>query len=259
MVQIQPHMHSPMPWWCNIHQVIFEGLSLRCYELISRFWNLFMEFKFLRPDAISFVNTDHLLQTGSPPRRSFANINVDVAIGPNYSSLALVARDHWKGDLVFACSQKAKTTFPLQAETKAIRWALSLAAKLETKNFIIETDSKICHDVIHELILPPPWRMTSILANLQSLLLTYSNVSIFLGQLIWQLTSQLCGLQLVIFLVPLVGVVAFLVFFFFFLLLLLGRKLVFVCNFFICSIKSFLIQKKFFQLYQQIKVFEILL
>ena len=38
-------------------------------------------------------------------------------------------------------------------------------------------------------------------------------------------------------------------FFFFFLLLLLGRKLVFVCNFFICSIKSFLIQKKFFQLY----------
>ena len=77
-----------------------------------------------------------------------------------------MARDHWKGDLFFACSQKAKTTFPLQVETKAIRWALSLAAKLETENFIIETDSKICHDVIHELILPPPWRMTSILANL---------------------------------------------------------------------------------------------
>ena len=77
-----------------------------------------------------------------------------------------MARDHWKGDLVFACSQKAKTTFSPQAETKAIRWALSLAAKLETENFIIETDSKICHDAIHELILPPPWRMTSILANL---------------------------------------------------------------------------------------------
>ena len=82
-VQIQPHMHSPMPWWCNIHQVIFEGLSFRCYELISRFWKLFMEFKFLRPDAISFVNIGHLLQTWSPPRRSFANINVDATIGPN--------------------------------------------------------------------------------------------------------------------------------------------------------------------------------
>ena len=99
------------------------------------------------------------------------------AIGPNCSSLALVARD-WRGDLVFACSQKAKTTFPLQAKAKAIRWALSLAAKLEAENVIIETDSKICRDVIHELILPLPWRIASILADMHSLLVSYSNVSI---------------------------------------------------------------------------------
>ena len=61
-----------------------------------------------------------------------------------------------------------------------MRWALSLAAKLEAKNVIIETDSKICHDAILELILPPPWRIASILADMQSLLVTYSNVSIFL-------------------------------------------------------------------------------
>ena len=57
--------------------------------------------------------------------------------------------------MVFACSQKAKTAFPLQAEVEAVRWAISLAAKLEADNVIIETDSKICHDAIHELILPP--------------------------------------------------------------------------------------------------------
>ena len=31
-----------------------------------------------------------------------------------------------------------------------------LAARLEADSVIIETDSKICHDSIHELILPPP-------------------------------------------------------------------------------------------------------
>ena len=50
--------------WKLRNQVIFEGLSFRCYELISRFWKLFMEFKFLRLDAISFVNTNHTLERG---------------------------------------------------------------------------------------------------------------------------------------------------------------------------------------------------
>ena len=60
-----------------------------------------------------------------------------------------------------------------------MRWAISLVAKLEAENVIIETDSKICHDAIHELILSPPWRIASILADIQSLLVTYSNVSVF--------------------------------------------------------------------------------
>jgi len=75
-----------------------------------------------------------------------------------------VAKD-WRGDLVFACSQKAKTTFPLQVEAEAVRWALSMAAKLEVENVIIETDSKIFHDAIYELILLPPWRIASFLAD----------------------------------------------------------------------------------------------
>ena len=60
-----------------------------------------------------------------------------------------------------------------------MRWVLSLAAKLEAKNVFIEIDSKICHYAIRKLILPPPWRIASILADMQSLLVTYSNVSVF--------------------------------------------------------------------------------
>lgn len=88
-----------------------------------------------------------------------------------------MARD-WRGDLIFACSQKQKPPFLLQVEAKVVRLALSLAAKLEIENVIIKPDSKICHDAIHELIFPPPWKIASILANMQSLLVTYSYVSI---------------------------------------------------------------------------------
>ena len=136
-----------------------------------------MEFKISRLTASAFVNTTHPLQTWALPRRLSVKINVDVAIGLFHSFLALVARD-WRGDLVFACSKKAKTTFPLQAEAEAVRWAITLVARLEADNVIIETDSKICHDSIHELILPPPWRIAPILADLKSLLVSYSNVSV---------------------------------------------------------------------------------
>ena len=71
-----------------------------------------MEFKISRLTAFAFVNTTHPLQTWVPPRRLYVKINVNAAIGPFHSSLALVARD-WRGDLVFACSKKAKTTFLL--------------------------------------------------------------------------------------------------------------------------------------------------
>ena len=133
--------------------MIFEDLPLRCDKLIARVWKLFMEFKISRPVATAFVNITHPLQPWSPPTRLPVKINVDATIGPNHSSLALVARA-WRGDLVFSCSQKAKTTFPLQVEAGVMRWAISLATKLEADNVIIETDSKICHDAIHELILP---------------------------------------------------------------------------------------------------------
>ena len=94
-----------------------------------------------------------------------------------------------------------------------MRWAISLAARLEADNVIIETDSKICHDSIHELILPPPWRIAPILADLRSLLVSYSNVYVLWVPRLANMTahSLLSGLLLVIFLVLLIGVAVLIV------------------------------------------------
>jgi len=59
------------------------------------------------------------------PARGTIKINVDAAVGQSYSVLAVVAKD-WRGDLLFACSNKANTNSPLQAEVEALRWTVSL-------------------------------------------------------------------------------------------------------------------------------------
>ena len=86
----------------------------------------------------------------------------DIAIGPKYSTVAVVARD-WRGKLVFACSQKVNTTFPLQAEAEAeaVKWA-----KLEVEGIYIETDSKICCDALINPSQASPWRIRSIVMEM---------------------------------------------------------------------------------------------
>ena len=61
-----------------------------------------------------------LLHAWSPTRRFSIKINVDAAIGLKFFNVAAVERD-WRGRLVFACSQKVNTTFPLQAEAEAVK------------------------------------------------------------------------------------------------------------------------------------------
>ena len=111
----------------------------------------------------------------SPPRRFSVKINVDAAIGPKFSTVAAVARD-WRGKLVFACSQKVNTTFPLQAEAEAVKWALLLAAKLEVEGIYIETDSKICCDALINPSQASPWRIRSTVMEMQVLLSDLSHV-----------------------------------------------------------------------------------
>ena len=68
------------------------------------------------------------------PSISSIKINVDAVVGSRYSSIAFVTRDG-RGELVFACSKRVNTIFPLQAEVEAIKWALSLVANLEFEDY----------------------------------------------------------------------------------------------------------------------------
>ena len=116
-----------------------------------------------------------LLHAWSPTRRFSIKINVDAAIGLKFFNVAAVERD-WRGRLVFACSQKVNTTFPLQAEAEAVKWALLLAAKLEVKGIYIESDSKICCDALINPSQASPWRIRSKVMEMQVLLYALSNV-----------------------------------------------------------------------------------
>ena len=74
---------------------------------------------------------------------------------PHYSSIAFVARD-WRGELVFACSKRVNTIFPLQAEAEAIKWSLTLTVDLEFEAIIIESDSQVCSNLLSDLEAAPP-------------------------------------------------------------------------------------------------------
>ena len=81
-------------------------------------------------------------------------INVDAAVGPCFSSIVAVARD-WRGELVFAGTMKVNTTFPLQAEAEAIKWALSLALVMGNKCIIVESDCQYCVHLLNDLAVAP--------------------------------------------------------------------------------------------------------
>ena len=146
--------------WKLRNQVHFENLPLSIDDLSSRIGRLLIELKNSRFAEMVFVRPTELLHAWSPPRRFLIKINVDAAIGLNFFAVVVVARD-WRGRLVFACSQKVNTTFPLQAEAEAVKWAFLLAAKLEVEGIYIETDSKICCDALLNSSQSSPWRIRS--------------------------------------------------------------------------------------------------
>ena len=161
--------------WKLRNQVHFENLPLSIDDLSSRIGRLLIELQNSRFAEMVFVRPTELLHAWSPPRRFLIKINVDAAIGLNFFAVVVVARD-WRGRLVFACSQKVNTTFPLKAEAKAVKWAFLLAAKLEVEGIYIETDSKICCDALLNSSQSSPWRIKSKVMEMQVLLYALSNI-----------------------------------------------------------------------------------
>ena len=66
-------------------------------------------------------------------------INVDAAVGPRFSSIAIVARDR-KGELVFVGTMKVNTTLPFLVVAEVIKWAFFLAPAMGNDYIIVESD-----------------------------------------------------------------------------------------------------------------------
>ena len=137
---------DPFPFWIQVKSGPYNGVS-------TKISCLFSEHKTFDTSSTR-QQVPSSPQTWIPsPSLSF-KINVDVAVRPCFSSIAAVVRD-WRGELVFAGAMKVNTTFPLQAEVEAIKWALSLAPVMGNKCIIVESDCQYCVHLLNDLVVPP--------------------------------------------------------------------------------------------------------
>ena len=112
----------------------------------------------------SFVHQP-IKTTWAAPSLGTIQVNCDAAIGPNFSSIAVVAQD-WRGNLVLALFKKAKTTIPLQAEVEAILLAIQLVGDSFWPLVIFESDSLICINALRGESLNYSWRISGCISRI---------------------------------------------------------------------------------------------
>lgn len=85
-----------------------------------------------------------------PPSLSF-KINVDVVVGPCFSSIAAMARDR-RGELVYLRYYESEHRPPSPTEAEAIKWALSLAPTMGNECIIAESGYQSCVQLLNDLV-----------------------------------------------------------------------------------------------------------
>ena len=160
--------------WKQTNLSIFENMGVNLEGVAARISSLFVEHKSARPSLVSSQVSASALGWSFPPRHGL-KINVDAAVGPSFFVIAVVTRD-WRGNVVFAGSRRVNTTFPLQAEAEAVRWALALVPDLRCDSVSVEIDSQVVANLISNTSASPPWRIRFLCSNLRSFLSSHSNV-----------------------------------------------------------------------------------
>ncbi|XP_065629740.1 uncharacterized protein LOC136067578 [Quercus suber] len=160
--------------WKLRNRSLFDIANLNLDGVMTRLSSLFAEHKNSRASFTTHLDSASP-QVWFPPSRRDIKINVDAAVGPRFSAIAVVVRN-WRGELVFAGSKKVNTTLPLQAKAKAVRWAISFAPALDGDSVHVESDSQVVVQLLSNLTLPPPWRIRSLCVDLSSLLALHSNM-----------------------------------------------------------------------------------
>ena len=95
-------------------------------------------------------------------------LNMDAAVCPNFSSIAVVARDA-TGFLLFAWIKHIDVVDPEVAEATAILWAVQLAKLEGFLNVIIESDSKVPIDAINSNPEKANWKISTIVSDVNFL------------------------------------------------------------------------------------------
>ncbi len=104
--------------WKLKNSKIHEGSSVNAEKSLGTVKGLVFEHRGSRLIPQSAPPSYKISVWQVPPSRCL-KFKCDAAIGPSFSSIALVAED-WRGKVVLALSKKAYTTNPLQAEAEAI-------------------------------------------------------------------------------------------------------------------------------------------
>ena len=141
----------------KIHEAKDADVAIINQQIYSCFKEYWAGRKLKSKTLPSFVHQP-IKTSWAAPTLGTIKVNSDVAIGPNFSSIAVVARD-WRRNLVLALSKKAKTTIPLQAEAEAILWEIQLAGNNCWPLVIFESDSLICIDALRGKSLNYSWRI----------------------------------------------------------------------------------------------------
>ncbi|XP_023912636.1 uncharacterized protein LOC112024225 [Quercus suber] len=112
--------------------------------------------------------THPIQQHWTPPPAGWIKINVDAAVSSNLASIAVFARNHL-GTPIKAWARTIRISTPLQAETKALLWAIQLARIEKWSHVLFEGDAKQCFDAINAPDSQVPWAIHAPISNIRCL------------------------------------------------------------------------------------------
>ena len=188
-------LHPPMTFNCDSDQVMASLNSALILEEIwhsrnrvlyhNSKWDILVSTKIIQTrlqefssNLLSPINPlTHPTQLHwLPPPLGWIKINVDAAVSANIASIAVLARNHSSVPIKTWARTIRKTT-PLQAETKALLWAVQLAKIEKWSHIIFEGDAKQCFDAINSPDSPVPWAILAPISDIRCLVAHFVSFS----------------------------------------------------------------------------------
>ena len=100
-------------------------------------------------------------------------LNTDAALKDGKATLAVVARDD-TGTIINCWAKHYPTSDPRTAESVALLWALELAKDNHFYAVVVESDAKVCIEALTVDSSTTPWKIHSLVANINFLALEFS-------------------------------------------------------------------------------------